>query len=104
MTELVRVYLPATLPALADLRQRDELGTPPVAAHAVTPSLREYRMKVFSPPAQPLIAIPAHGKILDALRARDAARAHQAMLAHIEETKADVIGIARSIESQQRSG
>lgn len=71
--------------------------------NSLTPSLREYRMKVFSPPAQPYIAIPAHEKILDALRARDAARAHQAMLAHIEETKADVIGIARSIESQQRS-
>src|SRR5690606_25218198 len=42
VTELVRVYLPATLPALADLRRQGELGTPPVAAQAVTPSLREW--------------------------------------------------------------
>lgn len=42
MTEhLVRVYLPATLPTLAALRERGALD-PPAEAHAVTPNLREW--------------------------------------------------------------
>ncbi|GII23581.1 DUF6912 family protein [Planosporangium mesophilum] len=41
MTEYVRVYLPATLPALAALKERGELE-PPSEAHAVTPTLREW--------------------------------------------------------------
>jgi hypothetical protein len=39
--ELVRVYLPATLPALTELRERGALR-PPAEAHAVTPTLREW--------------------------------------------------------------
>jgi hypothetical protein len=39
--ELIRVYLPATLPQLAALRERGELAAP-VEAHAVTPTLREW--------------------------------------------------------------
>jgi hypothetical protein len=39
--EPVRVYLPATLPALAGLRDKGELP-PPGEAHAVTPDLREW--------------------------------------------------------------
>jgi len=39
--EPVRVYLPATLPALAALRDKGELP-PPGEAHAVTPDLREW--------------------------------------------------------------
>lgn len=42
MADLVRVYLPATLPALAELRRRGELDAAPLPAHAVTPSLREW--------------------------------------------------------------
>jgi hypothetical protein len=48
MTEdVIRVYLPATLPLLARLRDRGELhpytsGGHEVVAHAVTPSLREW--------------------------------------------------------------
>lgn len=42
MTDLVRVYLPATLPALGELRERGVLGLTLLAAHAVTPSLREW--------------------------------------------------------------
>jgi hypothetical protein len=38
---LVRVYLPATLPALAKLRDGGSLDPPP-EAHAVTPTLREW--------------------------------------------------------------
>ena len=42
MTERhVRVYLPATLPVLATLKERGELD-PPGEAHAVTPHLREW--------------------------------------------------------------
>ncbi|HET6212310.1 MAG TPA: hypothetical protein VFE14_05500 [Micromonosporaceae bacterium] len=37
----VRVYVPATLPALAVLARTGELG-PPLVAHAVTPTLREW--------------------------------------------------------------
>jgi hypothetical protein len=41
VTELVRVYLPATLTALARMKESGELS-PPAEAHAVTPSLREW--------------------------------------------------------------
>ncbi len=42
MTEqLVRVYLPATLPILALMRERGAFDPPP-EAHAVTPNLREW--------------------------------------------------------------
>jgi hypothetical protein len=39
--QLVRVYLPATLPHLATLREHGELPVPS-EAHAVTPNLREW--------------------------------------------------------------
>jgi hypothetical protein len=42
VTDSVRVYLPATLPVLAELRRRGELDPPPLTAHAVTPALREW--------------------------------------------------------------
>ncbi|GAA2641750.1 hypothetical protein Adu01nite_39190 [Paractinoplanes durhamensis] len=42
MTDLVRVYVPATVPMLAALRAAGQLGEGPVEAHAVTPALREW--------------------------------------------------------------
>ena len=42
ITDLVRVYVPATVPMLATLRADGHLGTGPLVAHAVTPSLREW--------------------------------------------------------------
>lgn len=39
--QLIRVYLPATVPMLATLRSAGELGAP-LVAHAVTPGLREW--------------------------------------------------------------
>jgi hypothetical protein len=42
ITDLVRVYVPATLPMLAELRESGQLGTGPSVAHAVTPALREW--------------------------------------------------------------
>ncbi|MDR7279147.1 DUF6912 family protein [Catenuloplanes atrovinosus] len=38
----VRVYVPATLPLLAALREKGELGAPGDPVHAVTPRLREW--------------------------------------------------------------
>jgi hypothetical protein len=42
ITDLVRVYVPATVPQLAVLRADGQLGTGPMVAHAVTPALREW--------------------------------------------------------------
>jgi hypothetical protein len=38
----MRVYLPATLPALAQLLDKAEIGPAPLSAFAVTPALREW--------------------------------------------------------------
>src|SRR5690348_18258056 len=38
----MRVYLPATLPGLAGLLRKAEIGPAPLRAFAVTPSLREW--------------------------------------------------------------
>ncbi len=38
----MRVYLPATLPALARLLREDGIGPPPLRGFAVTPALREW--------------------------------------------------------------
>ncbi|MGW2685993.1 DUF6912 family protein [Streptomyces sp. NPDC001414] len=38
----MRVYVPLTLPGLAEAHQTGELGTGPFAAYAVTPALREW--------------------------------------------------------------
>jgi len=38
----MRVYLPSTLPALAELLRTGEIGPPPVHGFAVTPALREW--------------------------------------------------------------
>ena len=38
----MRVYLPATLPGLADLLRKAEIGPAPLRAFAVTPTLREW--------------------------------------------------------------
>ncbi|GIF12548.1 DUF6912 family protein [Actinoplanes teichomyceticus] len=42
ITELVRVYVPATVPMLAALRDEGRLGDGAMVAHAVTPALREW--------------------------------------------------------------
>ena len=42
ITDLIRVYVPATLPMLAELRKSGQLGESSVVAHAVTPALREW--------------------------------------------------------------
>jgi hypothetical protein len=42
ITDLVRVYAPATVPMLTALKASGQLGAGPTIAHAVTPSLREW--------------------------------------------------------------
>ncbi len=42
ITDLVRVYVPATMPMLAEMRASGQLGAGPTVAHAVTPALREW--------------------------------------------------------------
>jgi hypothetical protein len=42
ITELVRVYVPATVPMLVALKTSGQLGAGPTVAHAVTPALREW--------------------------------------------------------------
>lgn len=42
ITELVRVYVPATVPMLAELRSSGRLGSGATVAHTVTPALREW--------------------------------------------------------------
>ena len=42
ITELVRVYVPATVPMLTTLRAEGRLSSGPLRAHAVTPALREW--------------------------------------------------------------
>ena len=42
ITDLVRVYVPATVPMLAEMRASGQLGAGPTVAHAVTPALREW--------------------------------------------------------------
>jgi hypothetical protein len=42
ITDLVRVYVPATVPMLTELRASGQLGAGPTVAHAVTPALREW--------------------------------------------------------------
>lgn len=41
-SERIRVYVPATMPMLAELRKSGQLGDGPVVAHSVTPALREW--------------------------------------------------------------
>jgi hypothetical protein len=41
-SELIRIYVPVTVPMLAALRKSGQLGDGPVIAHAVTPALREW--------------------------------------------------------------
>lgn len=58
------------------------------------PSLREYRKRVFSPPADPLLALPHHQRIYTSIRDRDPQRAHDQMREHIEHSRLDVHRLA----------
>ncbi|GAA4180428.1 FadR/GntR family transcriptional regulator [Gryllotalpicola koreensis] len=58
------------------------------------PSLRQYRAHVFSPPADPLLALPHHRAIFEAIAARNPAAASAAMRNHIDHSRLDVHRLA----------
>ncbi|WP_293786505.1 FadR/GntR family transcriptional regulator [uncultured Aeromicrobium sp.] len=59
------------------------------------PSLREFRSRVFSPPADPLLALPHHQRIYEALAAHDPELAHRRMREHIDHSRLDVARLAK---------
>lgn len=58
------------------------------------PSLRSYRAHVFSPPADPLLALPHHQRIYQAIAARDVEQARRVMREHIDHSRLDVRRLA----------
>lgn len=58
------------------------------------PSLRAYRAHVFSPPADPLLALPHHRRIFEAIESRDPERARVTMRDHIDHSRLDVERLA----------
>ncbi|WP_308465830.1 FadR/GntR family transcriptional regulator [Rathayibacter soli] len=58
------------------------------------PSLREYRAHVFSPPAEPLLALPHHRAIYEAVLAHDPDQARERMRTHIDHSRLDVQRLA----------
>ncbi len=58
------------------------------------PSLREYRARVFSPPADPLLALPHHQRIFEAIASGDAELAGKEMREHIDHSRLDVQRLA----------
>jgi GntR family transcriptional regulator, transcriptional repressor for pyruvate dehydrogenase complex len=64
------------------------------------PSLREFRSRVFSPPADPLLALPHHTRIFEAIAARDAAQAHRQMRDHIDHSRVDVRRLASDLAAE----
>ncbi|MFK0004870.1 FadR/GntR family transcriptional regulator [Paenarthrobacter sp. NPDC090522] len=58
------------------------------------PSLRNYRGHVFAPPADPLLALPHHQRIYEAIAEHDAERAGKYMRDHIDHSKLDVQRLA----------
>ncbi|SDS66691.1 regulatory protein, gntR family [Microlunatus soli] len=63
------------------------------------PSLREYRKRVFSPPADPLLALPHHQRIYQAISDRDPRNAYEQMRDHIEHSRLDVRRLASEAPS-----
>lgn len=58
------------------------------------PSLREYRGRVFAPPADPLLALPHHQAIFEAIESRDPRLAAKRMRDHIDHSRVDVKRLA----------
>lgn len=68
------------------------------------PSLREYRARVFSPPADPLLALPHHTGIFEAIAAHDPVAAHRQMRQHIDHSLADVRRLAAQAGGELGNG
>ncbi|WP_256386012.1 FadR/GntR family transcriptional regulator [Leucobacter sp. wl10] len=58
------------------------------------PSLRAYRARVFSPPADPLLALPHHRAIYEAIASHDPQEAGKQMRDHIDHSRLDVRRLA----------
>jgi GntR family transcriptional repressor for pyruvate dehydrogenase complex len=67
------------------------------------PSLREYRSRVFAPPADPLLALPHHQRIYEAIAAHDPVEAHRRMREHIEHSRVDVRRLAIGADATERA-
>jgi len=63
------------------------------------PSLREFRSRVFSPPADPLLALPHHTRIYEAIAAHDPVEAHRQMREHIDHSRLDVRRLGDSADA-----
>lgn len=62
------------------------------------PSLRDFRSRVFSPPADPLLALPHHTAIYEAIAGRDPLGANRAMREHIDHSRVDVRRLGTTAE------
>lgn len=67
------------------------------------PSLREYRKRVFSPPADPLLALPHHQAIYQAIHDHDPRLARDRMREHIEHSRLDVHRLAHEPDDPHES-
>ncbi|RKN62993.1 FadR/GntR family transcriptional regulator [Paenibacillus ginsengarvi] len=65
----------------------------------LVPSLREYRGKAFSHPANPTLVIDAHMRIITALKTRDSTASFNEMLLHIQSSQHDVVSTANALFS-----
>lgn len=64
------------------------------------PTLRSYRSKAFSKPANPELVIDAHLNILREIKRRDPEKVANAMFQHIDESRHDIEKTYESIENQ----
>ncbi len=94
MPNLVRVYLPATLPVLAELRKDAQLSQPSGPAHAVTPALREWYTEGDEEELEYVAFSRAAQEALRLLRADPSAPRKRVVLS------ADVASAAISVENQ----
>jgi GntR family transcriptional regulator, transcriptional repressor for pyruvate dehydrogenase complex len=66
-------------------------------------SLREYRKKAFSPPANPKLVANAHNKIISAIKKGDSKIAYQAMVNHIMESHDDILGTVNTLTNSNKA-
>lgn len=91
MSNLVRVYLPATIPLVAALREGDELGRPAGPVHAVTPALREWYTEGDEEELEYVAFSRAAQEALRLLRADPAAPRRRVVIsADVPETAIDI--------------
>jgi hypothetical protein len=77
----MRVYLPSTLPALAEMLRAGQIGPAPVRGYAVTPALREWYSSGDMEELEYVALLHAARKSLRLLAANPAAPARRVVLA-----------------------